>query len=41
MASDFPGCEFVGIDIEPWQPTTIRPLNCSFELGDILKGMYK
>jgi uncharacterized membrane protein YccC len=41
MASDFPECEFLGIDIAPLQPTTVLPKNCSFELVNALEGSYK
>jgi hypothetical protein len=41
MASEFPECEFLGIDIVPLQPTTILPKNCSFELANVLEGSCK
>jgi hypothetical protein len=41
MASEFPECEFLGIDISPLQPTTVLPQNCSFELANVLEGLYR
>jgi uncharacterized membrane protein YccC len=41
MAAEFPGCNFLGIDIVPLQPTIVLPGNCSFELVDVLEGSYK
>jgi hypothetical protein len=41
MAADFPECEFLGIDISPLQPTTVLPKNCSFELVNVLEGLYR
>jgi SAM-dependent methyltransferase len=41
MATEFPECEFLGIDIAPLQPTTILPRNCSFELVNVLEGIPK
>jgi uncharacterized membrane protein YccC len=41
MATEFPECEFLGIDIVPLQPTTILPRNCSFELVNVLEGPYR
>jgi hypothetical protein len=41
MAVDFPECEFLGIDISPLQPTTVLPQNCSFELVNVLEGLYR
>jgi len=38
MASAFPGCHFVGIDLAPEAPTTIHPRNCTFDTGDFLSG---
>jgi uncharacterized membrane protein YccC len=40
MATEFPECEFLGIDIVPLQPTTVLPRNCSFELANVLEGPY-
>ncbi|RKP06190.1 S-adenosyl-L-methionine-dependent methyltransferase [Thamnocephalis sphaerospora] len=39
MATDFPECEFLGVDIAPLQPTTILPSNCTFELANVLEGL--
>jgi ubiquinone/menaquinone biosynthesis C-methylase UbiE len=39
MATEFPECEFLGIDVAPLQPTTILPQNCSFELVNVLEGI--
>ncbi|RKP06345.1 S-adenosyl-L-methionine-dependent methyltransferase [Thamnocephalis sphaerospora] len=39
MATDFPECEFTGIDIAPLQPTTILPQNCTFEMANVLEGL--
>jgi hypothetical protein len=39
MAADFPDCHFLGIDIAPLQPTTILPMNCTFELCNVLEGI--
>jgi SAM-dependent methyltransferase len=41
MATEFPKCEFLGIDIAPPQPTTVLPRNCSFELVNVLEGIPK
>jgi hypothetical protein len=41
MATEFPECHFLGIDIAPLQPTTILPQNCSFELVNVLEGIPK
>jgi hypothetical protein len=38
MATEFPGCEFLGVDVALLQPTKVLPQNCSFELVNILKG---
>jgi uncharacterized membrane protein YccC len=40
MATEFPECEFLGIDIVPLQPTAVLPRNCSFELANLLEGLY-
>ncbi|RKP04668.1 S-adenosyl-L-methionine-dependent methyltransferase [Thamnocephalis sphaerospora] len=39
MASDFPECEFSGVDIAPLQPTTVLPKNCEFKLANLLEGL--
>ncbi|CAG8494534.1 7298_t:CDS:10, partial [Dentiscutata heterogama] len=39
MATDFPDCQFYGIDIEPRTPDTVFPHNCNFEKGDFLKKL--
>ncbi|RKP10543.1 S-adenosyl-L-methionine-dependent methyltransferase [Thamnocephalis sphaerospora] len=39
MATDFPSCEFLGVDIAPLQPTTILPRNCRFEMANALEGL--
>ncbi|RKP07780.1 methyltransferase type 11 [Thamnocephalis sphaerospora] len=39
MATDFPECEFTGVDIAPLQPTTVLPSNCTFEIGNALEGL--
>jgi ubiquinone/menaquinone biosynthesis C-methylase UbiE len=41
MATEFPECEFLGVDIAPLQPTTVLPKNCSFELANVLEGIQK
>jgi hypothetical protein len=41
MATEFPECEFLGIDIAPLQPITVLPRNCSFELANVLEGIPK
>jgi ubiquinone/menaquinone biosynthesis C-methylase UbiE len=41
MATEFPECHFLGIDIAPLQPTTVLPQNCSFELTNVLEGIRK
>ncbi|RKP08693.1 S-adenosyl-L-methionine-dependent methyltransferase [Thamnocephalis sphaerospora] len=38
MASDFPECEFTGVDIAPLQPTTVLPPNCTFKAANLLEG---
>jgi hypothetical protein len=40
MATEFPECEFLGIDIAPLQPTTVLPRNCSFEIANAFEGSY-
>jgi len=39
MATEFPRCQFYGIDIEPSCPDLVYPNNCLFERGDFLKGL--
>ncbi|KAI9596578.1 S-adenosyl-L-methionine-dependent methyltransferase [Syncephalis fuscata] len=39
MASDYPSCDFIGIDIAPLQPQTVLPPNCRFELQNLLEGL--
>jgi len=39
MATDFPECQFFGIDIEPSSPDLVHPKNCFFGKGDYLKGL--
>ncbi|RKP08290.1 S-adenosyl-L-methionine-dependent methyltransferase [Thamnocephalis sphaerospora] len=39
MATDFPECEFTGIDIAPLQPTAVLPRNCTFKLANVLEGL--
>jgi SAM-dependent methyltransferase len=41
MATEFPECELLGIDITPLQPTTVLPSNCSFERVNVLEGIPK
>ncbi|KAI9595865.1 S-adenosyl-L-methionine-dependent methyltransferase [Syncephalis fuscata] len=36
MAADFPTTEFIGIDISPIQPSTCIPVNCHFEIANML-----
>ncbi|RKP11059.1 S-adenosyl-L-methionine-dependent methyltransferase [Thamnocephalis sphaerospora] len=36
-ATDYPECEFLGIDIAPLQPTVVLPQNCRFELRNALE----
>jgi hypothetical protein len=40
MATEFPECEFIGIDIVSLQPTTVLPSNCSFEMANMFEGLY-
>lgn len=39
MATEFPDCEFVGIDMCPVFPTNIRPPNVTFQHGNVLEGL--
>jgi len=39
MATDFPKCQFHGIDIEPRAPDLVYPKNCFFGQGNYLKGL--
>ncbi|RIA96199.1 hypothetical protein C1645_755389 [Glomus cerebriforme] len=39
MATDWPKCQFYGIDIEPSTPDQVYPSNCFFEKGDYLNGL--
>ncbi|KAI8051581.1 S-adenosyl-L-methionine-dependent methyltransferase [Syncephalis plumigaleata] len=39
VATDFPNCSFLGVDIAPLQPQTVLPSNCRFELQNILDGL--
>uniref|UniRef100_A0A1D1XJ36 Demethylmenaquinone methyltransferase n=1 Tax=Anthurium amnicola TaxID=1678845 RepID=A0A1D1XJ36_9ARAE len=39
MATDFPNCQFYGIDIDPNVPELVYPKNCFFGQGDYLKAL--
>lgn len=39
MSSEFPKCQFYGIDPKPRSPDLVYPNNCSFEQEDYLKGI--
>jgi ubiquinone/menaquinone biosynthesis C-methylase UbiE len=39
MATEFPECEFLCIDIFPLPPTTLLPRNCRFEQANVLEGI--
>ncbi|CAG8574767.1 1226_t:CDS:2 [Cetraspora pellucida] len=39
MAFDFQKCEFIGVDIIPMMPLTIKPQNTDFVEADILEGL--
>jgi SAM-dependent methyltransferase len=39
MATDFPECQFLGIDLNSSKLKTPLPVNCAFEEADILKGI--
>ncbi|KAI8048018.1 hypothetical protein BDF22DRAFT_747220 [Syncephalis plumigaleata] len=39
MAAEFPSTEFIGIDISPIQPTTCLPVNCHFEIANMLENL--
>jgi ubiquinone/menaquinone biosynthesis C-methylase UbiE len=39
MASEFPMCEFVGVDIASLQPQSIVPRNCTFVSCNVLNGI--
>ncbi|CAG8741692.1 921_t:CDS:2, partial [Racocetra fulgida] len=39
MASDFPKCEFTGVDVVPVMPLTIKPQNINFVEANLLNGL--
>ncbi|CAG8501612.1 24_t:CDS:2 [Racocetra persica] len=39
MASDFPKCEFTGVDVVPVMPLTIKPQNINFIEANLLNGL--
>ncbi|CAG8804257.1 22480_t:CDS:2, partial [Gigaspora margarita] len=39
MASEFPKCEFTGVDVVPVMPLTIKPKNTKFIEANVLKGL--
>ena len=36
MAAEHPEAEFTGLDIAPLQPATVLPVNCRFEIRNML-----
>ncbi|RKP09147.1 S-adenosyl-L-methionine-dependent methyltransferase [Thamnocephalis sphaerospora] len=39
MATEFPACEFIGVDVSPIQPVVVMPSNARFEITNILEGL--
>ncbi|CAG8449591.1 2458_t:CDS:10 [Acaulospora morrowiae] len=39
MATDYPDCQFYGIDLDPGTPDLVYPNNCIFQKGDYLKSL--
>ncbi|RIA83174.1 S-adenosyl-L-methionine-dependent methyltransferase [Glomus cerebriforme] len=39
MASEYPNCDFYGIDVQPNNPDSTYPDNCEFIKGDVKKGI--